>query len=162
MTLGTEIGETSYNMLTIYPIQSNHCGKGLMMRNTCIVASQQDSIGFFEKRSSYVHPKLWVSGTFKRSLNWRNCGTLPPEIPLAIATGHGYLLGDLLFNDNSIQYYIQLNLQIFTLPFSYRITISHCLEDLCPFHYARSGYPLSLPIGGATATKGHDSYNREM
>ena len=34
MTLGTEIGETSYNMLTIYPIQSNHCGKGLLMMNT--------------------------------------------------------------------------------------------------------------------------------
>ena len=34
MTLGTEIGETSYSMLTIYPIQSNHCGKGLMMMNT--------------------------------------------------------------------------------------------------------------------------------
>ena len=34
MTLGTEIGETSYNMLTIYPIQSNHSGKGLLMMNT--------------------------------------------------------------------------------------------------------------------------------
>ena len=64
-----------------------------------IVASQQDSIGFFEKRSSYVHPHLWVSGTFKRSLNWRNRGTPPPKIPLAIAAGHGYLLRDLLFNN---------------------------------------------------------------
>ena len=37
----------------------------------------------------------------EKFLNWRsvNHGTLPPEIPLSIATGHGYLLGDLLFND---------------------------------------------------------------
>ena len=33
MTLGTEIGETGYNMLTKLPIQSNHCGKGLLMMN---------------------------------------------------------------------------------------------------------------------------------
>ena len=55
MTLGTEIGETSYNMLTIYPIQSIHCGKGLLMMNTLCPYS-------------------------RRSLNWRNCCTLPAEI----------------------------------------------------------------------------------
>ena len=60
MTLGTEIGETSYNMLTVYPIQSKHSGKGEY--DEYIVASEQDSIWFFEKRSSYVHPQLWVSG----------------------------------------------------------------------------------------------------
>ena len=35
------------------------------------------------------------------------------------------------------------------LPCSYRITISHCLAD-----YARLGYPISLPIGGATWHQG--------
>ena len=34
MTLGTEKGETSSNILTLYPIQSNHCVKGLLMINT--------------------------------------------------------------------------------------------------------------------------------
>ena len=125
------------------------------------MASQQD-IGFFEKRSSYVHPQLWVSGTFKRSLNWRNRGTLPPEIPLAKATGHGYLLGDLLFNNKFYLILYSIKLINILLPCSYKITISPCLEDLCPFHYAKLGYPLSLPIGGATATKGHDCNNREM
>ena len=90
MTLGTEIGETSYNMLMIYPIQSN---RERSSDDEYIVASQQDSIGFFEKRSSYVHPQLWVSGTFKRSLNWRNCGTLPPKNTIS----YRYLLGDLLY-----------------------------------------------------------------
>ena len=37
-----------------------------------------------------------------------------------------------------------------------------CLGDFGPFHCARLGYPLSLPIGGASATKGHDCNNREM
>ena len=88
MTLGTEKGETSSGILTIYLIQSNHCVKGLLMINTLWPYRQQNtSIGLFEKRRSYVYPQLWVSGTFKRSLNWRNRGTLPPKIPLAIATG---------------------------------------------------------------------------
>ena len=34
MTLGTEKGETSSKILTIYPIQSNHCVKVLLMINT--------------------------------------------------------------------------------------------------------------------------------
>ena len=85
MTLGTEKGETSNNALTIYLIQSNHCVKR---------SSDYSRIwDFFEKRISYVYPQLCVSGTFKRSLNWRNHGTLPPEIPLAIAKG----IGDLLY-----------------------------------------------------------------
>ena len=85
-----------------------------------------------------------------------------PEIPLAIATGHGYLLGDLLFNNKFYIILYSIKLINMLLPCSYRITISHCLEDFGPFHYARFGYPLSLPIGGATATKGHDCNNREM
>ena len=44
MTLATESGETSNNILTIYPIQSVHCVKGLY--DEYMVASQQDT-GFF-------------------------------------------------------------------------------------------------------------------
>ena len=120
------------------------------------------SICFFEKRSSGVYPQLWVSGTFKRSLNWRNRGTLPPKIPLAIAMGHGYLLGDPLFNNTFYSILYSIKLLNILQPCSYRITTSQCLEDFGPFHYARLGYPLSLPIGGATATKGHDCNSREM
>ena len=39
------------------------------------------------KWSSYTYPYLSVSGTFKRSLNWRNRGTLPSEIHLAVDEG---------------------------------------------------------------------------
>ena len=93
MTLATERGETSNNTLTIYPIQSFHCMKGLLMMNTWWPHNRiQDfwskrliDMNGVLKRSSYVYPQLWVSGTFKISLNRRNRGTLPPEIPLAIA-----------------------------------------------------------------------------
>ena len=40
-----------------------------------------------------------MSGTFKRSINWRNRSTISPKIALPIATVHGYLLGDLLFDN---------------------------------------------------------------
>ena len=56
--LGTEKGETSSNILTIYPIQSNHCVKGLLIH--CGLRSNE-YVGVFEKRSSYVYPQLWVS-----------------------------------------------------------------------------------------------------
>ena len=92
MTLGTELGETNYNMVTIYPIQSNQCGKGLLMMNT-LWASQQDSIRFFKKRTSYVHPQLWVLGDLQKKSQLVKLWYSSSEIPLAIATGHGYLLG---------------------------------------------------------------------
>ena len=86
------------------------------------------------ERSSDDDPQLWVSGTFTRSLSWRNCGTLPPEIPLAIAAGHGYLLGDLLFDNKFylILYSIKLT-NIYTSLFIQNYNIS--LSGICPFHY---------------------------
>ena len=57
MELGTEKGVTCCNILTIYLTQSS---LWLVFWCKYIVASQQD-IGFFVKRSSYVHPQLWVS-----------------------------------------------------------------------------------------------------
>ena len=76
--------------------------------------------------------------------------------------GHGYVLGDLLFNNTLYLILYSIKFITILLPCSYKITISDCLEDFGPFHYARLDYPLSLPIGGATATKGHDYNNREM
>ena len=43
MTLGTEKGETSNNILTIYPIQSVQCVKGLLMMNTLWPHSRIDN-----------------------------------------------------------------------------------------------------------------------
>ena len=94
-----------------------------------------DSLGFFEKRSSYVHPQLWVWGTFKRSLNWWNRGTLPPEIPLAIATGHGYLLGDLLFNN---KFYLTL--------YSIKLTNIYTSLFIQNYNISLSGRLMSFPL----------------
>ena len=94
MTLETEKGETSGNILTICPIQNVHCVKGLLMRNTLWPHSRikeflsekpVHDIHRVLKRSSYVYPQLWVSMTFKRSQNWTNRDTLPPDLPLAIS-----------------------------------------------------------------------------
>ena len=135
MTLGTEKGETSSNMLTIYPIQSGHCVKGLLMINTMNVALQQD-IWFFEKRSS---SRNTISYSYGKRVFW-----------------------DLLFNNEFYLILYSIKHINILLLCSYRITRYHCLEDFGPFHYARLGYPLSLPIGGATATKRHGCNNREM
>ena len=72
--------------------------------------------------------------------------------------GHGYLLGGLPFNNKF--YLILYSIKLINILLVH--TELHCLEDLCPFHYAGLGYPLSLPIGGATPTKGHDCNNREI
>ena len=53
MKLATEKGETCNNILTIYPIQSVHCVKGLLMMNTLWLHNRiQD---FWSKQLKDIH-----------------------------------------------------------------------------------------------------------
>ena len=103
MTLGTEKGETRSYILTIYPLQSNHCVKGLLMINTSWPYS---SIKDFLRNAAptYTHNYWCLMGVR---------GTLPHIIPLAIATGHGYLLGDILLDNKFNLTFFQLNFNYF-------------------------------------------------
>ena len=60
MTLATEKGETSNNILTIYPIQSVHCVKGTMMNTLWPHNRIQD---FLSKQNL----KICITGVLKRS-----------------------------------------------------------------------------------------------
>ena len=72
-----EKGETSNNMLTICPIQSILCGKDLLMMEPC-----------FETELLRIPIVMSARELRKKSiLKKRTRGTLPTEIPLAIATG---------------------------------------------------------------------------
>ena len=67
---------------------------------------------------------------------------------ITIATGLGYLLGDLLLDNTFYSILYSIKLIDSLLPCSYRITKFHCLVDFGPFHYAiLCDAFISVPLG---------------
>ena len=149
MMLATERGETINNILTIYPIQSVHCVKGLLLMNTLWPQNRMQDL--LSKRHAWCFDTELlriptIMGVRDLQIKSKLGKTRSSSSRNTISYSYGYILGD---HDDFYLIIHLIKLINILLPYSYRITISHCLAD-----YARLGYPSSLPIGEATCHQG--------